>query len=54
MSSSAVPFVPTAIGRWIFGFVTGVQVGFVTPIAWLVGVVVLLLLARWQLERMEL
>lgn len=53
-SSSAVPFVPTAIGRWVFGFLTGAPVGFVTPIAWLVGVVALLLVARWQLERMEL
>lgn len=53
-SSSAVPFVPTAIGRWIFGFVMGAPVGFVTPVAWILGVVALLLVARWQLERMEL
>jgi ABC-2 type transport system permease protein len=48
------PFLPTSILSWAMGLATGVPVGFVTPIAWVAGLGVLLLVATRRVEAMEL
>ena len=48
------PFLPTSILAWAMGLTTGVPVGFVTPIAWAVGLGALVLVATRRVEAMEL
>ncbi len=48
------PFLPTSILGWSVGAATGQDVGFVTPIAWAIGTVVLAGVAVRRMGRMEL
>ena len=49
-----VPFLPTSISHWALVSATGVDAGFVTPIAWAVGMVALVWFATRQMGRLEL
>jgi ABC-2 type transport system permease protein len=48
------PFLPSSILNWSIGLSMGADVGFVTPIAWVVSIVVLAALSARRMERMEL
>jgi ABC-type transport system involved in multi-copper enzyme maturation permease subunit len=48
------PYLPTSILGWSMGLAIGADVGFVTPIAWAVGVIALAGFAIRRLERIEL
>jgi ABC-2 type transport system permease protein len=48
------PFMPTSILPWAAGFATGAPVGFVTPIAFAIALVVLAVVGGRRLEAMEL
>lgn len=48
------PFLPTSILPWFVGLATGAPVGFVTPIAWLVSVTGLAVIAGRRMDRVEL
>jgi len=49
-----VPVLPTSIFSWVVVVATGGPLSLVTPIAWSLGVTLLLALGRYRLERMEL
>lgn len=48
------PFLPTSILPWALGLATGADVGFVTPIAWVASVLVLVAFATWRMDKLEL
>jgi len=48
------PFLPTSILNWTMGLAAGANVGFVTPIAWLIGMVGLGVYSARQMGRLEL
>lgn len=48
------PFLPTSIFEWTMQLVSGGDAGFVTPIAWLVGVTALAVAAIARMDRLEL
>ncbi len=48
------PFFPGSIFDWSVAISTGGPASLVTPVAWLVGLVVLLVLARWRMNAMDL
>jgi len=48
------PFLPTSILSWAMGLVAGADVGFVTPIAWVVGMVALGAFSARQMGKLEL
>jgi ABC-type transport system involved in multi-copper enzyme maturation permease subunit len=48
------PFLPTSILGWSVGLATGADAGFVTPIAWAIGVAALVAFAVWRMERIEM
>jgi ABC-2 type transport system permease protein len=48
------PFLPTSILSWAMGLSAGADVGFVTPIAWLVGMVALGVFSARQMGKLEL
>jgi ABC-2 type transport system permease protein len=48
------PFLPTSIFAWAAGFVGGEPVGWVTPIAWLVGTAIVIGFSLRRMSRMEL
>jgi hypothetical protein len=48
------PLLPTSILGWTMGAATGADVGIVTPIAWVVGLVALAIFATRQMGRLEL
>src|SRR3954451_7164472 len=49
-----VPLVPTSILDWVVASAAGAALGPLTPIAWLLGLAVLLAVAQARFERMEL
>ena len=51
---AVTPFFPGSIFDWAVGISTGTPASFVTPIAWLVGLAVLFMLARRRLNGMDL
>lgn len=51
---AVVPFLPTSILEWAGGVAVGADVGWVTPVAWLVGVLALVVLGTRRMERIEL
>ena len=51
---NVMPYLPTSILDWTFGFAGGQDVGWITPIAWAVGTVALIAFAIRQMERIEL
>jgi ABC-2 type transport system permease protein len=48
------PFLPTSIFAWTMQVVSGADAGFVTPIAWVVGVAALAVAGIARMERLEL
>ncbi|HEX5824842.1 MAG TPA: ABC transporter permease subunit [Candidatus Limnocylindrales bacterium] len=48
------PFFPTSILDWAAGLAIGANVGFVTPIAWLVAIVALAAFSARRMERLDL
>jgi ABC-2 type transport system permease protein len=48
------PYLPTSILDWTVGFAAGQEVGWITPIAWAVGTVALIVFSIRQMERIEL
>jgi ABC-2 type transport system permease protein len=48
------PFLPTSILNWTMGLAAGASVGFVTPIAWLLGMVALGVFSARQMGKLEL
>ena len=48
------PFLPTSILSWTMGLSAGADVGLVTPIAWLIGVVALGVFSARQMGKLEL
>ncbi len=48
------PFLPTSILGWTVGLASGAPVGFITPIAWVVSIGLLGLLAARRMDAMEL
>jgi ABC-2 type transport system permease protein len=48
------PFMPTSILSWTMGLGAGAEVGFVTPIAWFVGMVALGAFSARQMGKLEL
>jgi ABC-type transport system involved in multi-copper enzyme maturation permease subunit len=48
------PFFPTSIFDWSVGIATGSPASLVTPLAWLVGMAVLFIVARRRLAAMDL
>ena len=48
------PFLPTSILSWAMGLGAGADVGFVTPIAWVVGMVALGVFSARQMGKLEL
>ena len=48
------PFEPTSILAWAIGGAGGASVGFATPVAWLIGLVGLGVIAGRRMERLEL
>jgi ABC-type transport system involved in multi-copper enzyme maturation permease subunit len=48
------PFLPTSILSWTMGLSAGADVGFFTPIAWLVGIVALGVFSARQMGKLEL
>ena len=48
------PYLPTSIVPWAMGLAQGADVGIATPIAWLVGVVALAVVATRRMEAIEL
>ena len=47
------PALPSSILTWAMGPVFGIDMGFVTPIAWAVSVIALGIFASWRMERLE-
>lgn len=48
------PFLPTSILSWTMGLSAGADVGIVTPIAWLIGIVALGVFSARQMGKLEL
>ena len=48
------PFFPTSIFEWAVEASTGAPASLVTPVAWIIGLAVLFLVARHRLNAMEL
>src|SRR6185312_16001696 len=48
------PFLPTSILSWTMGLSAGADVGIVTPIAWLIGIVTLGVFSARQMGKLEL
>jgi hypothetical protein len=51
---SVMPFLPTSILEWTVGLAMGAEVGWITPVAWLVGVAALVALGTSRMDRIEL
>jgi ABC-2 type transport system permease protein len=49
-----LPFLPTSILDWASGLAIGTNVGFVTPIAWLVAIVALAAFSARRMEQLDL
>jgi len=49
-----MPFLPTSIAHWALASAAGIDAGFVTPIAWAVGMAALIGLSTRQMGRLEL
>jgi ABC-type transport system involved in multi-copper enzyme maturation permease subunit len=49
-----MPFLPTSILAWSVGLAMGAPVGVVTPVAWAVGLTIIVAFAVWRLERTEI
>jgi hypothetical protein len=49
-----MPFLPTSILAWSIGLAMGAPVGVVTPVAWAVGMTLIVAFAVWRLERTEI
>ena len=49
-----VPFLPTSISHWALVSAAGMDAGFVTPIAWAIGMAALIGFATRQMGRLEL
>jgi ABC-type transport system involved in multi-copper enzyme maturation permease subunit len=48
------PYLPTSILTWTVGLATGADVGFVTPIAWAVGLAIVTFAATRRMDALEL
>jgi ABC-2 type transport system permease protein len=48
------PYLPMSILQWAIGLASGADVGWVTPVAWLVATVALVIVGMRRLERIEL
>jgi ABC-type transport system involved in multi-copper enzyme maturation permease subunit len=48
------PFLPTSVFHWTVGLAMGAEVGFVTPVAWAVSVVALVVIAIRGMGKLEL
>jgi ABC-type transport system involved in multi-copper enzyme maturation permease subunit len=48
------PYLPTSILGWAMAFGMGADVGFVTPVAWALGVAGLVAFGVWRMARIEL
>ena len=48
------PFLPTSILSWTMGLSAGADVGFITPISWVVGMVALGVVSARQIGKLEL
>jgi ABC-type transport system involved in multi-copper enzyme maturation permease subunit len=48
------PVLPTSIMGWAVGVALGADVGLVTPLAWAAGTALVVALALWRMDRLEL
>ena len=54
LPNSVEAYLPTSILGWTVGLATGADVGFITPVAWAVSIVVLAGVAIKRMDAMEL